>query len=104
MGESGGAAEVDDGVEDEEYGVVEEVRDAAEEVAEPAVVGKGGGVGEGVLDGLEDDGGDFEVVAGNGAEVVEFGRCHGFMIGGEGEKGNSRAGTWRGLWALKRRG
>ena len=32
MGVSGGAAEVDDGVEDEEYGVVEEVGDAAEEL------------------------------------------------------------------------
>ena len=98
MGVSGGAAEVNDGVEDEEYGVVEEVRDAAQEVAEPAVVGKGRGVGEEVLDGLEDSVGDFKVVVGNHAEVVEFGRCHGFMIRDGGEKGNSLAGTWRGSW------
>ena len=100
MGVSGGASEVNDGVEDEEYGVVEEAGDSTEEVVEPLVVGEGGGVGECVLDSLEDDGGDFEVVAGCRAEAVEFGRCHVCMIGDGGEKGNSLAGAWRDLGAL----
>ena len=56
-------------------------------------MGKVGGVGEEVLDCLEDDVGDFEVVVGNGLEVVEFGRCHGFMIGDVVEKGNSLVGS-----------
>ena len=95
MGVSDGAAEVNDDVEEEEEGVIEELSDATKEVAELAVVGKGRGVGEGVLDSFDDAGGDFEVGVGILAGEVEVGRCHGFMIGDGREKGNSRKGTWR---------
>ena len=81
MGVSDGAAEVNDDVEEEEEGVIEELSDATKEVAELAMLGKGRGVGEVVLDAFEDGVGDFEVAVGIFAEVVEFGRCHGFMIG-----------------------
>ena len=83
-----GFGEIDDNVEGEENGVVEEVLYLAEEVGELAVARERAGCGEGVLKEFEESFGDFEVGLGTVAEVLELGRGHGGDDrGGGGKKG-----------------
>ena len=92
-GESGSLDQVNDDVRGEEDGVVEGVSYAGEDVAHLAVAVERCGGGESVPDSLDDFLDDIEVELGMFAGVGEFGRCHGGMIRGAGEKWNSLAGT-----------
>jgi hypothetical protein len=80
-------------VRGEEDGVVEGVLYPGEDVAHLSVAVERGGGGKGFLNNFDDVLDDFEVELGMLAGVGEFGRCHGGMIRGVGEKWNSRRGT-----------